>query len=364
MNQIRINTLTPIHIGSGIELQGNFEYLYFGHEQKIAVVDGEKVLNILGEENLPQWVACIEKNEPLLPLLQSRSKSLKSTDVALRAITCKTATNKPFREQIRSGSSAYLLPGSSLKGSIRTAVWGELMLDNANMAKEKRNLGTTDYQGRFRWSDQPLSKIFFGSDPNHDIFRLLQVGDASFGETEVFQTNVINKYGNNWRIKQELMQFVEAIPAGVSASAHLNFNELLKKRAQATFNRNAAKLEFKNLFPLINQHTQRLLEDEIEYWTDSADNPEALGDYVEEMERVLAISQDCNDRECVLRLGWGSGFRSMTGDWHGAMKEEDYERLIKSIRPKHPEDLVFPKTTRFIAGGTPLGFIKLTTQSP
>ena len=360
---LQIHTLTPVHIGSGTELQGNFEYLYFREEQKIAVIDAEKVLQVLGEENLSQWVACIEKNEPLLPLLQSRSKSLQSEDVALRTMTCKTATTKPIREQIRSGSGTYLLPGSSLKGSIRTALWAESVLDNANLAKEKRNLGVTDHRGGFRWSDQMLSKTFFGGDPNHDIFRLLQVGDAAFSETEVFQTDVINKYGNNWRIKQELSQFVEAIPRGASATAQLNFNELLKKRSQATFNRNVAKLELHNLFPLINQHTQRLLEDEINYWTDSADNPEALGDYVTELETILSQTEACREGECVLRLGWGSGFRSMTGDWHGAMSDNDYDRLVKSLRPRHPEDLVFPKTTRFIASGIPLGFIKLSLSN-
>lgn len=360
---IQLQTLTPVHIGSGTELQGNSEYLYFQKEGKVAVIDPEKVLGILGEENLSQWIAAIEesdrKPDAFSTLLHSRKNALQAADVALRIIACKTSTGKPIREQIRSGNGMYLMPGSSLKGSIRTAVWGELILDNTKLAKEKRNLGITDQRGNIRWSDQPLSKTFFGSDPNHDIFRLLQVGDAAFSATEVFQTDVLNKYGNNWRIKQELTQFVEAIPAGVSATAQLNFNDLLKKRSKDTFDRNAAKLELNELFPLINQHTQRLLEDEINYWNDDADNPEALGDYVEEMDRVLAISQSCNDRECVLRLGWGSGFRSMTGDWHGAMTEEDYERLVKSLRPRHPEDLVFPKTTRFIKGGMPLGFVKV-----
>ena len=96
------------------------------------------------------------------------------------------------------------------------------------------------------------------------------------------------------------------------------------------------------------------------YWGETEDNPEALGDYVEEMERISNIISSCAANECVIRMGWGSGFRFMTGDWQGNMTEDDYCRLVKSIRPKHPEDLIFPKTTRFINGGMPLGFIKMS----
>ena len=33
---IKIKTLTPVHIGNGTELQGNFEYLYFLSATSIA----------------------------------------------------------------------------------------------------------------------------------------------------------------------------------------------------------------------------------------------------------------------------------------------------------------------------------------
>lgn len=361
MNNIKIQTLTPVHIGDGSELQGKFEYLHFTNEHKIAVIDAEKVLDILGEENIGHWVACIEKGEPLLPVLQKRKANLKADDVALRTIPLSIATKeKPIRSQIYSGNGQALLPGSSIKGSIRTAIWAELVFDNGHLAKDKRNLGNTDARGGFRWSDSPLSKALFGSDPNHDIFRLLQVGDAAFDKTEVFRTDVINMYGKSWRIKEEITQYVEAIPAGVSTYFNIRFNDLLKSRATTTFNKNVSKLEIKNLVGLINDHTKRLIQDEISYWLDKEGNPDALGDYVDEMQRIESIIEDCSTSECVLRLGWGSGFRSMTGDWHGTMTDDDYYRLVKSIRPRHPEDLVFPKTTRFVTGGMPLGFVKLS----
>ncbi len=362
MNPIQIKALTPVHTGSGAEWQSNFEYLYFREEAVIAVIDPEKVLNILGEEYLPQWIACIEKQESLLALLQTRRPGLRAADVALRTVVCDQFLSKPVREQMRSGNGAPLLAGSSLKGAIRTALWAKLMLDNADLAKNRDKLGVVDRRGNLRWSDQPLSKSFFGNDPNHDIFRLLQVGDAAFTQTEIRQTDVVNQYRERWAIKNDLTQYVEVIPAGSAVSVSLHFNALLRQRAGNTFNQNAAKLELSQLFPLINQYTERLLSDEISYWEDKADQLEALDTYVQELERLLAIVQSCTDRECVLRLGWGSGFRFMTGDWHGAMTDDDYTELIQDHLRKgknYADDVIFPKTLRLCSDGTPLGFTKL-----
>lgn len=357
MNNIKIQTLTPVHVGSGTELQGNFEYLYFQKEGKVAVVDAEKVLAILGEDNLPQWIACIDNNQPLLPLLQQRSKNLCAADVAAREIPLSKATDKPIRSQIYSGNGKPILPGSSLKGAMRTIIWAEWILDNPRTVQDDRNL--KNFRGG--WSDESVAKTVFGSDPNHDIFRLLQVGDVEFTQTEAYETNVINKYRDTWKIKQEITQFVEAVPAGITASFRLTFNDLMLKRVSRDyFNRNSQRLELDQFFPLINNHTLRLVDDEINYWDKKQDNPEALGDYVEEMERISNIIGNCAANECVMRLGWGSGFRFMTGDWHNEMTYDDYYRLVKSLRPKHPEDLVFPKTTRFINGGMPLGFVKMS----
>ncbi|NUQ23434.1 MAG: type III-A CRISPR-associated RAMP protein Csm5 [Saprospiraceae bacterium] len=364
--QIKITTITPLHIGSGTELQGNFEYLHFPKEGKLAVVDQEKVLAILGEENLSQWIACIDNDEPLLPLLEKRHPGLKAADVAARIIESKSGFTRPLREQIRlSVGNKPILPGSSLKGALRTGLFSKLIIDDSGLAKDRRNLGN-DSRGGFRWSDQPLQKTFFGEDPNHDIFRLLQVGDAIFENavTEALKIESINKKFNRFEIKNEITQYVETIPAGATAQARVIFNELLNKRAQKTFNRNAPMLRLEELFPIINNETLRLLDDEIDYWDDTAGNPDALGDGLEEMERISDIGSAFAPNECLIRIGWGSGFRSMTGDWHGAMRDDDYDQLIKSLRPKHPIDLVYPKSMRMVSDGTPLGFVKLTLLNP
>jgi hypothetical protein len=58
-------------------------------------------------------------------------------------------------------------------------------------------------------------------------------------------------------------------------------------------------------------------------------------------------------------MGYGTGYRTMTGDWLDILGDEDYYNLVSNVRPTHPEDIIFPKTVRFAATGEPLGFIRL-----
>ena len=59
---IEIKTLTPIHIGTGVELQHNYEYVYFAAERQIAVLDERKVQALIGKEHIDHWVAAIDQH--------------------------------------------------------------------------------------------------------------------------------------------------------------------------------------------------------------------------------------------------------------------------------------------------------------
>jgi len=372
--KIKIQTLTPVHIGSGREIQSGYEYAYFRDEQKVALLDSEKIIKLIGEDQIGAWISCIEKSQPLLdlPQLKNRAPKLRSDDVAQRSILSHGSCNKPVREQLRTGGEHALLPGSSLKGALRTVVFGETLVANPKLVKDKGNLGKVDFRGGFRWSDSPLQKTIFGQDPNHDIFRLLQVGDAHFEQTEIFKTQIVNMKGKAWIIDKgdkgngiSAEAWVEALPPNAEAIAEIRFNETLKTQADKfnTFNSNATKLKLPSLFKLANAFTERLLNDEITYWTTKADPPEGFDEYVPELKRLLDITKSAAETECVLRIGWGSGFRSMTGDWQGEMEDDDYDALVNSLRSRKYEGLMFPKTVRFSGEGVPLGFVKLLIQN-
>jgi CRISPR-associated protein Csm5 len=368
--KVKIQTLAPVHVGSGKEFQPKFEYLYFKDERLVALIDDVKVLEILRKENIGQWIACIEKRESLLDLLKTYRPNLCAADVAQRTFPLSKGTEKAIREQMHTLNDKALLPGTSVKGAIRTVLFAHLMsqkVETADSTVKRRNRNTNIATDFF---DKPALEQFFGKDPNHDIFRLLHIGDTNFDSTICETVNVINLMRNGWEIDSKLTQIVETLPNGSTSELAWSFNhETLKqanKREGANyFSPNAELLKMPNLFKLINAHTQRLIDSEIKYWANEKFIPHALGNYLEDLANIRKHTEE-SEKSCVLRLGWGSGFRSMTGDWHDAMTNDDYHDLVKHLRDKpkkgkfYDEGLIFPKTLRLLESGQPLGFVKLS----
>ena len=359
--KIQLKTLTPVHVGSGHELQPNIEFLAFS--DKIAVTDDEKILQIVGKENIEDWIAIIgNPHGDLRQILEQGGRRVSAEEVASRILDkASIAPSKAIRAQLHSGNGKAIIPGSSIKGAIRTAIFADFINDNQKMVAQKDSLGTYDRSNRFRYGDEGLQKTIFGKDPNHDIMRLLQVGDAHFEKTTCYKTQVLNKHFEKWEIKTEIEQNVEAIAAETTSEIRINVNETLFLAGDKArlFKKNAIDLELINLFRLINKHTGILLSEEIDFWRNDTNSPKALGTYIDDLEILLDRCDNPTADECVLRLGFGIGFRSITGDWQGAMNGDDYRQLVKTVRPKHPDHILFPKTTRFAEGGAPLGFIKL-----
>lgn len=362
MSNLNITTLTPAHIGSGAKPMREVDFLMFG--EQLAMLDPEMVLGIIGAEQVHQWVACVDKQEGLQNLLMQRKSDLATADVAQRVLPVlhKGMDKKAdLHEQLHDGLGRPLLPGSSLKGAVRTALFAHFINRNdSDDAKNVRNL----LDRRNSFSDSFLSRKYFGEDPNHDMLRLLRIGDASFASTACARAETINLKGkDNWVVDGRFTQFIEVIPQGQSASMAFQFDAVTEKNARLKnyFQVDTSLLHQPKLFDLINRHTRNLAEREIKHWKGEGE-PDVLGCYLEELEKIVATTQKCGPNECVIRLGWGTGFRNMTGDWHINMTDDDYYELIRKLRPRHPEDMAYPKSFRILTGGTPLGFVKLTLQ--
>lgn len=360
---ISFHTLTPIHIGTGRELIPEFDFVSIG--QSVVVLDEQKVLSVIcggsavNTDDINRWVNLIERGEKLLPYLRQRRPTLVASDIGREIPVAEDLSGfekvKTIRAQMH---GCGLLPGSSLKGAIRTALLAQFIEnDHGKAVKNAFNL----YDRRNRFNASNLEKKFFGPSPHQDLLRLLQVGDAHFDKTEILKTEVLNLKGNDWRRDGRLETWVEAIPAGQKAECRLKLDRTPGR--QRLFDKTAvAMLEPEQLFNILNQHTKRNILAELKFWQESEDNPDELGDYCESLEKIMSEIDGCGMGACVVRVGWASGWRSMTGGWQRHLTDEMYDKLVLSLRPRHPADLPYPKTTRFQATGEPMGFLKLTMK--
>ncbi len=381
---IKITTLTPVHIGSGHEIKGNFEYVYFPKEQVLAMIDPEKILQKIGEDHIDLWVAAIDQQQNILNALP-QLRDIHPDDIAQRIINIPGATpnaeKNAIKEQIHLGTAQPSIPGSSLKGAIRTAILNKLIKDNPHFVQEDKNLTK-----KRRYSASQIEAHYLGREegsnrfgeiqqsPNKDLLRFLRIRDAYFSDpTCVVRNTIINLFRHGWGEKREESSFYECIPANAQANSSLQVPEDLIRQVQNKRyiqSRNFDLLSAQRLFKEINKHSISLLDEEIFFWEDE-ENPLAIGDYLEHLKRLKNEIEKASDDSCILRVGAGSGWKFTTGGWVSGkdamgdyiLSDNTWTNIKRTLRHKnYPDDVFFPKTRKMVEGGEPLGFVKLSLK--
>lgn len=384
---INVETITPVHIGSGNELRGNFEYLHFQDEGVLAVIDPLKIFDKIGAEHIDQWVAAIDQQQNILRSLPGLGR-VSSKDIAQRIISIHQKapddSKNAIKEQIHLGAAQPTIPGSSLKGSIRTAILAKLIKEHPDFVQREENLGSPKGQ-YMHYHARQVEAFYLGKEerpnrfgelqqsPNKDLLRFLRIGDAYFDQnTCVVKNTVINLFRHGWGEKKEESSYYECIPANAQATATIQIpKELIQRVQEKDYIRNGHfdLLSMHRLFKLINTHTAKLLQAEIGFWEDE-DNPLAIGDYLDHLTSIQSTVNECSENACVLRVGAASGWEFMTGGWLTGkdtmgdfiLSDDAWMNLKRALRrPKnYPDNVLFPKTKKMIDGGEPLGFVKIS----
>lgn len=388
MSKIKVETITPIHIGSGELLQYNTDFVVSGQGEDsfIHVIDDAKILQLIGEENIDYWLASIANKESTLKLVKRFAPDAKSSDYSRRQITNYAAsihTNATMKETIHNGMGLPYIPGSSIKGAIRTAVVAALTEKQnsttlSNDIIEKRFDGTprTDRYGNKSLTAKTVEGKLFGKDPNNDIFRFVRVGDAYFRKNSLIATRMINlnmRDQDDNLIDRESPQLIEAISSSEEAEFQLKiddkYHNYAKQYREVWTRQRLEPLStlppelnsLPDLFMLINQHTKQLVEYELEYWKEV--DKSGADYYIESMKDILNTINSCEQgKSCVLRIGHGSGWRFITGAWTERL-DNFYPDIPDASRPhnrKRYDHYDFPKSRRMDEESYVLGFVKLT----
>lgn len=379
-NYFHIEVLTPLHVGSGRTLGHNTEFLKF--DDVVSVIDDHKVLKIIGEENIQKWVDLIGNGGDLLAYLRQRSPAgqLDPNQTDQRLLPVVGTYLKPengLREQIFSGNGRPLLPGSSLKGAIRTAIINALIEKQPYVAeKALKSKSRKPKKDGYSVKYDPFEKQLVGKDPNHDSFRLLRIGDAHFNGTVCLLAQTLNQTSRDLEIKEKVNQLVECIPAGAEALSGVSIPEDLLREINKRPTTVACKMKandaVKNwvtVFDQINDFTKKRIDAELEKYDTAlpaADYPETLEELRDQMNRLTAY-------ECIVRVGFGTGYLNMTGGWPEEQwqktltpekyREEMGDLAIAVRRNAKYNDFALPKSRKIIAGGVPMGYLKLTLWS-
>lgn len=362
MSRVKVTTLRSVHIGNGNILQNNTDFII--DDNNIYIIDPKKVLDIIGIEKLDYWVSAIEHRENLKEFFKRVGKKCLPDEYASRVINnySSITKDKTLKECIHDGRGYPYIPGSSIKGAIRTALLSAII----NSCHDNYKLNDVSSFGKM--SSSNLEKKLFG-DVQDSLFKYLRVGDAFFDKGSEIAIDEINLNIRNNKDNLEdtdKLQSIEVISNDLESECNIT---LALNNYRLASNRNYSIKPLPNemqslssIFKTINKHTKKLIEEDIEFWKDISKEKEGADEYIDSIKGIIEEIEDCNSgKECVLRVGHASGWRFTTGAWTEQYPWFETD-VVPASRPNNRryQEYNFPKSRRIESNNDVLGFIKLS----
>lgn len=359
--KLGLEILTPTQAGSGEELFKELDYI--DRAGDAFVVDQAQSFNAVASGNLA-LDNLLASGFNLSDLVKTAGQDF---GYRLPWLSTKQKIPDKFREQVKDAFNCPYLPGSALKGAIRTALIAEWLRSMqpeyfAHLLPKKNHFGKGPPKN---WAASELMQALTGKDAKQDIFRPFKTKDVLFNASDLCLADIRWLNENRWRSMSKKKSFpdwkeadgmyAEVLQPGSLTLAILQWDGFLLSDScwqQKGTVANILPKDFAGLREQLNKHAKYRLGKEIEFYqTQGKQQPK------DECQRILAQLE--NDQDAAyLQLSWGSGWRGMTGDWASEDQVKSFRELFGLGRPGRP----FPKTRRLAVSGEPklpLGWIRL-----
>lgn len=353
--RLHIQTLSPLHVGAGGEDLQRRTPDFLPMKGQLVVVDPDRLTDVLGPHQIERLVAGVSMTELLEGLRDDQKQAL-----AAYTLQDPGGDVTTIRPHVKLPGARPYLPGSSLKGALRTALaWA--MVDDGAVQVRVRDLGTNRY-----WASSRLERALFGSDPNHDLLRALHVGDSEGtawqGGLRLAQVAVYSiQRQRGLAPKGSRFRFhLETIPEDVSFTATARRDNFILEPDQARQLRFGDRSAYLLRLPHhANRLAEKLISQERDFYRRYG--PARLVEFYDRLGQTL----DGLDRErcCLVQVAWGTGW---TGKTVGPALDEALLTEIKARYRLGREGNVFPKTRRLVERKSepvmPLGWLQVTFE--
>jgi len=333
--QVTVSTLTPLHIGNGRDLLHEYDYaIHNGRTWRIneaALLDAQDV----DDAALASKLAALKPASLLKPPADFRVETGYFRYV-IQGTPRSQAPGAQLREQLKDVYDRPYLPGSSLKGALRTGLaW--FAWRQGRLTPQLKDLGR-----RREWAAQGYEHMLFGPNPNHDALRALQVSDSqAVGADRLMLVNarVLGRGGGL------------GSPIELEAVRPETVFELTLKIDQVLFSAWAreARLNlpggdwFSRLAEIMRAHALQRIQREAS-WFQAIPGAARLAEFY----RGLSQAKLPNNHFLV-QVGWGAGWEAKTLGLHFQKDPAFMERIIDDYRLARGKRKVgdpFPKSRR------------------
>lgn len=343
-----IEVLTPVHIGSGVKLTEGIDFIKT--DNSVHIVSQAELMKHL-ENDPDEMERFIQGNYKLSAL--NRIPDGKKYNISI-------GRTSEINEFEKNGNGKPYIPGSSLKGSIRTILIKKRF--NALSPSDQNNLLQRVTSNKKEWVSEPIIKELLGDKSNENLMRVLEIFDAEFEELELEKILILsltNEKGTSYGWKQlwnkqntpnpnQASQIIaETLPVGIKGYTSISLNNFLYNNptAQSTlqFNESALK-NIQNLSSEINNYSRQKLEKE-KLFFEKLTSPKKLNLVIKEIDNLIKKIENLSNNEFILRISWGSGWKGMTGDY----LDENWLNIFRRKYQLGKRDFpIFPKTRRIV----------------
>lgn len=321
---LQLEVLTPLHIGTADEKKWfkNMDFLYQGGN--VHIIDSQQLY--LQLSNLPA-----NNNRTVLDLYTQYladgrhhkiERLLRDNNVDLRNVVkhrfeYHDELPTEIRPLVRSGQGTPIIPGSSIKGAIRSVIFNSLY-GKSNTRRYDRNT-EKDLLGNF----------------DRSIMRYIRPYDAELEETQLVDIDLFNLYSRGFNWKSQYKEGFTIVAESFRPESTTNFRlsiadglvEMVEKGEKQLNNKFLPRYvryvipkrgdSVALLFGMINHHTRQHLAKEIEFFKKypQAEDTDLLIERLEELQKRTQNESAKMGKSCVLRMAYGSGFHAITGDW-------------------------------------------------
>jgi CRISPR-associated protein Csm5 len=349
-----ISLLTPLHIGNGETLALNFEYAV--HDRRTWVIHQEHFAGEMLDKDATRFQRLLDLTPPgqLLQKADFREDSGNFRYV-MPGVPRSAQIGAAVQSQIKDVADRPYLPGSSLKGALRTIIVRHAF------AQDGRQLRVTDLNRSRSWAAQRLERNLLGRSPNYDLLRALQVSDSTPGSsTDLLMLNaqVFGQRSSGAPIA------LECVRADAQFSATLTIDEFLFSQQASSLHLGNKREWLVNLAQLANEQAAERIKQELTFYGSRAKS--RVAGFYRQVNKLLAGGLPAGS--FLLQVGWGGGWNSKTLGY--LVPDNEREAIIQQYRlakGQRKQGDAFPKSRRAVAAGpleearpmAPLGWLLL-----
>lgn len=358
-----ITTLTPLHIGTGTRLLKDYDYV--AHGGRTWIINSDELANQLGDPEDPGFQSLMRAKPVELIDDQDYAPDNPLWRYVLDGVPRAQQAGSELQEMLKDPWDRPYIPGSSLKGAIRTALafflWPE----------EKPAPYQAIMSQKVKQAAEPMeAAILYGREarPHYDVMRAFHVADSTADAARsmaVYNVQVVT--GEKLQSPIEL----EAVRREVTFETTITLDLDLLGRAEALGWNEGQIKALKNFRQRLNRHS--LIRIGTMQETGWRNAPPHLTSFYEKLAgRALQLDEEKSG--FITQLGWGGGWDSktfgsiLTADKAGfAQIVQTFDRFMDKQKSFKQGDL-YPKSRRVVVSRenkplSPFGWIEVKLEA-